>query len=89
MTVLGSHEQSVRCVEYNASTGTLLSGGWDAKLNSWDPRSKQPLVQSRPAPGKVCACWACSLGACVHVPVLVPVCVLCLCVCPSLVSACV
>lgn len=53
MTVLGSHEKPVRCVEYNASTGTLLSGGWDSKLNSWDPRSKQPLVQSRQAPGKV------------------------------------
>lgn len=54
MTVLGAHEKPVRCVEYNASTGTLLTGGWDAKLNSWDPRSKQALVQSRPAPGKVC-----------------------------------
>ena len=56
MTVLGSHEKPVRCVEYNASTGTLLSGGWDSKINSWDPRSKQPLVQSRQAPGKVRAC---------------------------------
>ena len=53
VTVLGSHEKPVRCVEYNSSTGTVLTGGWDAKFNAWDPRSKQPLVQSRPAPGKV------------------------------------
>eukprot|EP00903_Cladosiphon_okamuranus_P014161 g13160.t1 len=53
VTALGSHDKPVRCVEYNASTGTLLSGGWDSKLNSWDPRSKQALVQSRQAPGKV------------------------------------
>eukprot|EP00904_Undaria_pinnatifida_P008568 jgi/Undpi1/4841/HiC_scaffold_19.g08194.m1 len=53
VTVLGSHDKPVRCVEYNGSTGTVLTGGWDAKFNAWDPRSKQPLVQSRPAPGKV------------------------------------
>lgn len=54
MTLLGLHDKAVRCVEYNPSTGTVLSGGWDSKLNAWDPRSKQALVQSRPAPGKVC-----------------------------------
>lgn len=51
--MLGSHEKPVRCVEYNAATGTVLTGGWDAKFNAWDPRSRQALVQSRPLPGKV------------------------------------
>ncbi|CAN0427097.1 unnamed protein product, partial [Hapterophycus canaliculatus] len=53
VTILGAHEKPVRCVEYNASTGTVLTGGWDAKFNAWDPRAKQALVQSRPVPGKV------------------------------------
>ena len=52
--MLGSHDKPVRCVEYNAQTGTVLTGGWDAKFNAWDPRARQALVQSRPAPGKVC-----------------------------------
>lgn len=65
ITVLGSHDKPVRCVDYNPSTGTVLTGGWDAKFNAWDPRSRQALVQSRPVPGKVRATWVLdSFGSC-------------------------
>lgn len=53
VTSLGSHDKPVRCVNYNSSTGTVLTGGWDAKFNAWDPRQRTALVQSRPVPGKV------------------------------------
>eukprot|EP00823_Brevimastigomonas_motovehiculus_P009332 TRINITY_DN89_c0_g3_i1.p1 TRINITY_DN89_c0_g3~~TRINITY_DN89_c0_g3_i1.p1 ORF type:complete len:339 (+),score=56.97 TRINITY_DN89_c0_g3_i1:85-1101(+) len=44
--VLGSHKQAVRCVEYHAPTGMVISGGWDCTINLWDPRSHQPLTAS-------------------------------------------
>lgn len=40
---LGQHDEAVRCVEYNASTGQVMTGSWDRTLRLWDLRQPGPL----------------------------------------------
>jgi len=51
--VLGSHNNSVKCLEFSIHTGMLFSGGWDGMVFAWDPRAQQPQVQGLHQPGKV------------------------------------
>lgn len=37
--VLGQHDEAVRCVEFSASLGLVVSGGWDSTIRSFDPRA--------------------------------------------------
>jgi WD40 repeat protein len=37
--VLGSHTGAVKCVEYNAARGMVLTGSWDKSVRVWDARS--------------------------------------------------
>lgn len=37
--VLGSHSGAVKCVEYNAARGVVLTGSWDKTVRVWDARS--------------------------------------------------
>jgi len=39
--VLGDHERAVRCIEYSNPHEMLITGGWDAKIKTWDTRAKQ------------------------------------------------
>jgi len=38
-TVLGHHSKPIRCANYAPPINTLFTGGWDAKVMAWDPRS--------------------------------------------------
>jgi len=42
---IGTHENPVKCVEYNSLRNVLISGSWDATIKLWDGRSKsfQPI----------------------------------------------
>ena len=38
-TIVGSHSGAIRCVEYSSDVNTVITGGWDANIKLWDPRS--------------------------------------------------
>ncbi|EFX90203.1 hypothetical protein DAPPUDRAFT_310020 [Daphnia pulex] len=42
-SILGIHQDSIRCVEYSTAVNQVFSGSWDASIKSWDPRSKACL----------------------------------------------
>jgi len=52
-STLGEHEGTVRCLEYSQYRELLFSGGWDSKVNAWDPRSSGDRVAGLTLPGKV------------------------------------
>jgi len=37
-TVLGHHDDPIRCVEYWADKGTVITGSWDSSVRVFDPR---------------------------------------------------
>jgi WD40 repeat protein len=56
-TLAGKHDGAVRCVEYDADHGLIVTGSWDCSVRCWDPRSKtmaallrQPHKVHRPCP---------------------------------------
>lgn len=51
-SVLGSHDNAVRCVEYSNEVNVVLSGGWDGNVKMWDTRTSQ-CVGTLPQPDKV------------------------------------
>jgi cell cycle arrest protein BUB3 len=54
-SVLGYHDQGVRCVEFADATGQLVTGGWDSAVKLWDPRSQTQAALTHTAmqPGKI------------------------------------
>jgi WD40 repeat protein len=48
----GKHDGAVRCVEYDADHGLVISGSWDCSVRCWDPRSNT-LVANLRQPHKV------------------------------------
>uniref|UniRef100_A0A131YUI0 Mitotic checkpoint protein BUB3 n=1 Tax=Rhipicephalus appendiculatus TaxID=34631 RepID=A0A131YUI0_RHIAP len=38
-TVVGKHNDPVRCVEYCSDVNVIISGSWDSTVKLWDPRS--------------------------------------------------
>jgi len=38
-TLLGAHEKPVSCMQFNAASNLLFSGGWDCNVKAWDERS--------------------------------------------------
>ncbi|EFJ13781.1 hypothetical protein SELMODRAFT_146851 [Selaginella moellendorffii] len=53
--ILGSHEASVRCVEYSHHTGQVITGSWDKTLRCWDARvlGNKPPVGTYQQPERV------------------------------------
>ncbi|TPX64558.1 hypothetical protein SpCBS45565_g05816 [Spizellomyces sp. 'palustris'] len=42
-SVIGSHEDAIRCVEYAKRTGQIITGSWDKHVGVWDPRTNASL----------------------------------------------
>lgn len=42
-SILGVHQDAIRCVEYSPTVNQVFSGSWDATIKSWDPRTKACL----------------------------------------------
>lgn len=38
-TIIGSHNNAIRCVEYCSEVNGIMTGSWDSTLKLWDPRS--------------------------------------------------
>jgi len=52
-TVIGSHENAIRCIDFCSELSLVISGGWDAVVKLWDPRSNA-AVGSLAQPDRVC-----------------------------------
>ena len=52
-TVIGSHDNAVRCIEFCSELNLVISGGWDSVVKLWDPRSNT-AVGSLAQPDRVC-----------------------------------
>jgi len=39
-SVIGVHQDAIRCVEFSPSVNQVFTGSWDATVKGWDPRSK-------------------------------------------------
>ena len=53
-SVVGTHEDAVRCVVWDEETGVIFSASWDGTMRAWDPRlpAETRLVRSASLPGK-------------------------------------
>lgn len=51
-TVIGQHDEPIRCVEYHSGTSLAFTGSWDKTVKAWDVRSQQ-LASVFPARSKV------------------------------------
>lgn len=51
-SIIGSHDDAIRCVAWSASTNLLFSAGWDGALKAWDVRSPGTPVQTGQLPAK-------------------------------------
>lgn len=38
-TIVGQHEQPIRCVEYCPDVNVIVTGSWDSTVKLWDPRA--------------------------------------------------
>lgn len=38
-SVMGTHDKPIRKIEYCAAVNAILTGGWDAAVKLWDPRT--------------------------------------------------
>ena len=47
-SVVGTHEDAVRCVAWDEETGAIFSASWDGTMRAWDPRlpAETRLVRS-------------------------------------------
>ncbi|TPX38029.1 hypothetical protein SmJEL517_g00022 [Synchytrium microbalum] len=53
-TILGSHDEAIRIVDYNQKTNMVITGSWDKSVKTWDPRTPSHLSQTD-LPAKVFA----------------------------------
>lgn len=52
-TILGSHNEAVRCVNWSEETNLCITASWDGNLRTWDPRSTPSNnTLHTPLPGK-------------------------------------
>lgn len=51
-SILGTHEDAIRCVGWSEETGLLLSASWDQTLKAWDVRKPGEPVATVQLPSK-------------------------------------
>lgn len=51
-SILGSHDNAIRAVEYSGEVNGILTGSWDATVKMWDPRASR-CVGNYTQPDKV------------------------------------
>jgi cell cycle arrest protein BUB3 len=51
-TILGTHEQAIKCVHYCQSLNLIITGSWDKYVKLWDPRAPR-CVGAYEQPDKV------------------------------------
>jgi len=52
-TILGYHDDTIRCVEFSADRTLVVTGSWDSTVRVWDPRIQGTSVGSFQAEEKV------------------------------------
>ena len=45
LEAIGTHENTIRCMEWCAATNSLVTGGWDSAVRLWDARASQQTAQ--------------------------------------------
>lgn len=38
-TVMGYHDNAIRCVHYSPDVNFIITGSWDSSIKFWDPRA--------------------------------------------------
>ncbi|CAK8688915.1 mitotic checkpoint protein BUB3-like [Clavelina lepadiformis] len=51
-TIVGAHNDAVRCIEFCPETNVIASGSWDQTIKLWDPRTNNN-IGSYSQPGRV------------------------------------
>lgn len=64
-TIIGTHENAVRCIEFSSETNAIITGSWDSTIKLWDPRAVR-CMGTYAQPDKVIV----DLGKCVRVPTI-------------------
>ena len=52
-SILGTHDDAVKCVEYSTKLNGILTGSWDKTVRLWDTRDKECIGKYEQSNGKV------------------------------------
>lgn len=52
-SIIGSHDNAVKCVEYSSKVNGVMTGSWDKTIKLWDLRKKECVGQYDQSNGKV------------------------------------
>lgn len=52
-TIIGSHRDAIRCVQYCPGLNLAITGSWDETIKLWDVRTPGSCVGTYEQPGKV------------------------------------
>ncbi|OCH94014.1 WD40 repeat-like protein [Obba rivulosa] len=53
ITHVGSHSDSISCMNYSRDQNVLITGSWDRTVRFWDPRASAPQQSSHELPERV------------------------------------
>lgn len=45
VSILGTHDDAIRCLVRDTDTGVLFSGSWDSSITAWDPTSQARIAR--------------------------------------------